>query len=390
MKILIVSYHFFPAITPRAFRSFELAKELSKLDNNVTIVIPKCNFDYKDLELEYNFRIIEVDSGFFIAKNYKKKLSLSSNNFKKEFNKESIARKFFKKIFHAIYMNGYLFEFFWPVYKYLSADKNKYDLAISIGLPISAHLGLALARKANKQLADVFVADYGDPFSYNQNGKANILHRNIEKMILNQFNFISLPVEDAKKAFEKFKVSDKIKIIPQGFDFYNVKISEYKKHKIPHFAYAGMFYENTRNPAVLFDYLCTIEEDFCFVLFTPINDRVNMACIEPYINKLGVKLVVNKLVPREECIFELSKFDFLINQNNLSMIQSPSKLIDYALTQRPIFHFAQNDFNEEDFKLMFNGIFRQKHQRNIIDVDRYNIINVAKEFLKLHDRVVEY
>jgi len=67
MKILIITYYFFPEITPRAFRAFELAKEFSRLGHDVSIIIPSCNFDYKDLELEYNFKIIQIYHGFFIA-----------------------------------------------------------------------------------------------------------------------------------------------------------------------------------------------------------------------------------------------------------------------------------------------------------------------------------
>ena len=41
----------------------------------------------------------------------------------------------------------------------------------------------------------------------------------------------------------------------------------------------------------------------------------------------------------------MSKMDFLINLENLNKEQSPSKLIDYAISKRPIFSFNQNNFN---------------------------------------------
>ncbi len=41
MKILIVSYHFYPKNTPRAFRTHELVKEFCKRGFDVTLILPK-------------------------------------------------------------------------------------------------------------------------------------------------------------------------------------------------------------------------------------------------------------------------------------------------------------------------------------------------------------
>lgn len=381
MKILIITYYFFPEITPRAFRAFELAKEFSRLGHDVSIIIPSCNFNYKDLELEYNVKVIQVNHGFFIAKNKHNKLKLLANSSRKNYIALFI-RKAIKKVFYGIYMSGYSFEYFFQVYKFLSSDKNKYNLALSIGLPMSPHFGLALARKFNEISADTCIADYGDPFSFNQNGTANFFHRAIERFIINQFEYITLPIENAKVAFEKFKVSEKIKIIPQGLDFSKTKISEYKNEKIHRFAYAGIFYKDTREPSILLNYLCEITDDFFFVLYTDIDDLGNMEFINPYINKLGSKLVIKDFVPREECIYELSKFDFLINQDWLNKIQSPSKLIDYTLTKRPVFSFNQNEFDEKRFDKFLSGDYPVDSFPSI-DLSHYDIRIVASKFLSL-------
>jgi hypothetical protein len=58
MKILIVSGYFYPEITPRAFRTTQLAIELSKQNHEVFICIPYSNYDLKEFEIEYNLNII--------------------------------------------------------------------------------------------------------------------------------------------------------------------------------------------------------------------------------------------------------------------------------------------------------------------------------------------
>ena len=56
----------------------------------------------------------------------------------------------------------------------------------------------------------------------------------------------------------------------------------------------------------------------------------------PYVAASNNRIELRKYIPRENLLYELSKMDFLLNINNGTNVQTPSKLIDYALTQRPI------------------------------------------------------
>ena len=67
------------------------------------------------------------------------------------------------------------------------------------------------------------------------------------------------------------------------------------------------------------------------------------------IDILKEKLVINSLITREKCIYELSGMDFVINQNNINAEQKTSKLIDYMITGRPIFEFTQDSFDGNEF-----------------------------------------
>ena len=58
MKILMIAYYFYPDITPRSFRAFELAKEFSRQGHSVTIILPQSEEDYTELCKTYKFKIL--------------------------------------------------------------------------------------------------------------------------------------------------------------------------------------------------------------------------------------------------------------------------------------------------------------------------------------------
>ncbi len=59
-RILIISAAFYPAISPRANRTTELAKEMSRQGHDVTLLIPKQNHDYTLIEKEFNLVVKDI------------------------------------------------------------------------------------------------------------------------------------------------------------------------------------------------------------------------------------------------------------------------------------------------------------------------------------------
>ena len=370
-KILITTYSFYPEITPRSFRVFELAKEFRRRDYEVDIMIPEIDYDFTELSEMYNFNVYKISSGFLFNKNAK------SKNIKKGTINEqkSLIKNILISISKFFYLGGKSFEYAFSLYNQLmKLDRKQYEIVLSVGLPISVHLGTALY--LNRIKPKISIADYGDPFSFNNELESKFHFKFIEKMILNKFDYITVPIREAVKNYTFFKDKKFIKVIPQGFDFSTIKIAEYKKNHILSFGYAGVFYEKIRNPKVLFEYLVKLDFDFRFVIYTDRDKLQNMKLIKPYMDLLGNKLLVKSLIPREECIYNLSKMDFIINQNNLGEEQKPSKLIDYALTKRPVFNFTQNNFIAGDLLLFVN----EKVDFNIENVSMYKIENIVDSF----------
>jgi len=96
---------------------------------------------------------------------------------------------------------------------------------------------------------------------------------------------------------------------------------------------------------------------------------------------LGKKLEVRCYIPRNELLEVLGKMDFLINFEEESKVQKSSKLIDYALVQRPILSMKPFDIDKIVLKEFLIGNYEK--QREIDDIEQYNIKNVASDFIDL-------
>ena len=189
-------------------------------------------------------------------------------------------------------------------------------------------------------------------------------------------DYITVPFIGAKKAYYK-EFFHKIKVIPQGFQFeINQKVNIPKNEKIT-FAYSGTFLKDIRNPTNFFDYLCEVDIDFKFYVYTPYIDL-----IKSYKKKLGNKLIIKKLIPRSELINKLKQMDFLVNIENLNTSsQLPSKLIDYSISRSPILSVNPNQLNKKIINQFLNRNFI--NQLKVKNLENYHISNVAKSFLNL-------
>ena len=266
-----------------------------------------------------------------------------------------------------------------PLSRAIQNIQDSYDLVVSIGLPVEIHLGTALGLRKNKKLQKnaVTIADYGDPFS----GQTIFWgYKLIDYLVLRIFNFLSVPTEKAVSSYRLFKSREKIRVIPQGFNFNEYPIYEYQKNEIPTFAYAGCFYSEIRNPDEYFQYLCSLDQDFFFKLYTIRESRDTSQIIERYQVRLGSKFNVIYNTPRKKLITELSSMDFLINFENSTSNQIPSKLIDYAITNRPICSLSTSVPQTQKLNQFMDGHYQQK---TTVDLTPFEIRNVAHQFLTL-------
>ena len=363
MRIVLIARTIYPHLTPRAFRTTELAKQLAKIGHDVTIYASLGNYDYTTFEKKTNVKVRPIKMHFS---------TLNSDG--------KIRYNIFDKLAFHLFHRSLEYpdiEFVWKVSSLIN-KLDTIDLLITIAYPHPIHWGAALAKKQHPEtFPKKWISDCGDPFMGNGVGKRPPFYfEKVERFWSEQTDFITIPVEEGRKSYFDC-AQDKIHIIPQGFDFSTVKLNEaFRFNEVPHFAYAGSIYPGLRDPSRFLKYLCTLDRSFVFTVYTN-----NKAFYAPYKDKLGDKLFINDYKPREELIYELSSQDFLINIQNPNTVQSPSKLIDYFLSTRPILDIT-SQFNEcENFEAFLEYDYTHRHPN--VNINQYNIENIAKQFLSL-------
>jgi|26BtaG_2_1085354.scaffolds.fasta_scaffold03689_3 glycosyltransferase involved in cell wall biosynthesis len=370
-KIVIVSYATYPGNSPRNMRTNELAKELAKQGHDVTLYVLTGTYDYESYEKDTGVKIKSLGKTYFFK--YDPKTGNKLNIFTR------VASKLVGNIFEFPYI-----ELVRNAYCAIKEQSN-IDLLITIAVPYPLHWGAALLRTLNEDNLKhtVWVADCGDPYMGNDFNKKFFYFEYIEKWFCRKADFISIPIESAKKGYYP-EFLNKVKVIPQGFNFNEtIKAKEYKKNVVPTFIYAGIFYEKLRDPRPFLDYLVTLKKDFKFIVYTK-----TPTFLGDYKEKLGNKLQIYSYIPRDELILEMSKVDFLVNFENPSTKHSPSKLIDYALSGRPILSLNTNvELNTSLISQFLSDNYEQALKLD--NIEQYNIKNVAKEFLCLLNKSKE-
>lgn len=362
-KILIVSDGFYPENSPRSHRATELAREFSRQGHLVKVITRNRGFDYSRLSVEWKLDIEQLASLRWPT--------LQSSRIRH--------LRTLKRIINRLLLILFEYPGIEIMFRVRNAlrKENGYDLLITSAVPHPVHWGTASIRKDGHRIAQTWIADCGDPFMgcSTDTFKKLFYFSFIEKWWSRKADFITIPIENAKNAYYP-DFHDKIKVIPQGFRFAEIKKVDKPMHNpVSTFAYAGSFIQNIRDPRTFLNYLITISGQFKFVVYTMQNEL-----LIPYKEILKEKLEIRDYIPREELLKELEKMDFLINFDNNTSVQQPSKLIDYVLVNRPILNIKKN-LNIHQIESFLNGDYTSKLE--IDNLEQYNIINVAKQFLKL-------
>jgi hypothetical protein len=102
--------------------------------------------------------------------------------------------------------------------------------------------------------------------------------------------------------------------------------------------------------------------------------------LAPYKETLNDRLELLGTIQREELLLILADMDFLINLDNNKSEHLPSKLIDYALTKRPVLNIRK----DSDFSMVNNFLGGDySGQMDLENLEKYDIKTVAGQFLAL-------
>ena len=361
MKILIIGQWIFPLNTPRANRTWELAKGFAKDGHDVTVYALLGDRDYSEEERTYNLKIRNLgvsNFGLIDSQNYSKRTFLN----------RAIGRLVGQhNAFPGI-------EFYRMIKKCFKAEKDV-DLLISIAHPHVIHW--AVEKYFDLLSPKCWIADCGDPFMGNAFYPPHRMYKKFEMAWCRRVDFITVPIDDARKGYYP-EFSDKIRVIPQGFDNSKIKVAKYNPNKIPTFVFAGVTYPELRDPTRFLQYLYEQKIQCKFIVYS------RSEIFKLYAGKLQGVLYVNDYVPREELIYEMSKSDFLVNISNGTGVQSPSKLIDYKLSNRPILTISSS-FESPEIENFHNFINGNYSADTVVEnVERFNINNIVRQYMSLY------
>lgn len=367
-RILIASSAFFPENSPRSFRATELALEFSRQGHYVRVITldrEKVTIDFcqaHNIDCRYIsrrvFREIEVKTtgvGGFLSRAIRRVLML-------------------------------LFEYpdielMWKYARILRKEAG-FDLLVSCAVPYPVHWGVAWARTKRREIAKVWVADCGDPYMGNEidSFKKPFYFKYAEKWFCRIADFITIPVEAARSAYYP-EFHNKIEVIPQGLNFNELTrgLPSYEANRVPTFAYAGSFIAGRRDPRTFLEYLLGLKAEFRFHVFTNMESM-----IADYVARSEERIVVSPYIPRPQLIRRLSAMDFLVNFENSTTTQAPSKLIDYHLAGRPILSVASTGVAEETIREFLSGDYSGQLKMN--GYDAFRIDHVAAAFLALSEK----
>jgi len=379
MKIVIIAKTIHPASLARATRASELAKEFARQGHEVTLYAELGKYAYSAYEKEHNLKVKNIG-----------RLLFSIFNSDGVINKTTLAsppRIILSKLLGKVLNRPFEFpdiELMFRIPRIVKAERDA-DLLISVAVPYPIHWGCALARSlSRKALPKIWIADCGDPYMGNRVAAKRpfFYFKYIEKWFCREADCLTVPIEGAVEGYYP-EFRDKIAVIPQGVRFQEINEKTGSlKNAIPTFAYAGNFYKGFRDPSAFLEYLSTVDSHFKIIFF--VNSDEFLA---PYVEKLGNKIEIRGLIPREQLLETLGQMDFVLNFENGTSVQSPSKLIDYAVVGKPILTIQRGALPVNIINEFLRGDYRNQYR--IDNPDQYRIENVANRFLSLYDHCLE-
>ena len=373
MKIHIICGLFYPELHPRAFRATELALEFVRRGHQVTVSLNKTldGFDYESYIKQSGVKInrMGIQHGGLNEAAVVTKIQ----------NRSVLYRKFYEV---TAYLTGRsIFIRSRKIAGKMCVDSDV-DMIIAISTPFICILGTSYyLRKHHFKDSCVMIADSGDPFYYSKQNNLAPWFKVVERNAYKQFDYLTIPVETAMPGYNRLIPESKIRIIPQGFNMNSLRLFKGEHQKPVKFAYSGVFYMDIRNPEFLFAFLDKQTSDYEFHWFMRYEDPAFTNMLEKYPN-LKAKTIKRVALGRDELLYELSRMDFLLNLENTSNTQLPSKLIDYGMVERPVFSCNKENFSEQKMLDYLNGNY---HDSMVIDIEKYKIENVAQQFLDLYE-----
>ena len=368
-RLLIISYSYAPAVTPRALRWHVVAKELRARGHQVDVLTAGPDTTTTQLDGITVYTVPERGFGAFVRRFFHRATHTVTTT--------DVATaapagaqgnggllKFAFRLVRAVHKRTWQ-KLYWPdsthawirpaTQKALSLiAAQQYDRLISVSLPFSAHV--VAAQVKNSQPGLFWLMDMGDPFSLEHAMPLNHQHlwqaKNFatEQRYLQQAAAISVTTDLTKKAYsDAFGafVGDKVRVIPPLYTArQQPRPTPFTTGNKLRLVYTGSLHKAIRRPNELLAL-------FAKLLDTQLSKRLELHIVGPENDASSDFLPYQRLeqsgklyrhgpVPHQQAQAFQQHADVLVNIGNATPYQLPSKVVDYLASGKPILNLAQH------------------------------------------------
>lgn len=340
MKILIITPYYFPLENPRAYRWKKLADFFMKEGHHVTVLTA-------DDHLKSSSTIREkiIRTGYSTPD---KKWTTSTDA-----DRKIKGGQWLKRIMKTAMWPDESMYWIKPALSTSKKllDKETFDWVISVSHPFTSHI---IASKLLSKYSFRWMVDIGDPFYHHERAPRNndLLWRRrnrlVEKSVLQNCNAISVTNHALKDIYLKdYDISTPLIVAPPIMTLKqndDCDLSKSKDHI--HIGYFGTFYDGIRPVEEIQKGWKNLRSNVPIHLhfFGAIKDNHKKA-----IRRLDLsvdQLSFHGNIPRSQLIATMKSMDYLMNVENLTTHQLPSKWADYLSSEIAILNIGKNRLHE--------------------------------------------
>jgi len=399
MKILIISYSFYPQLNPRAFRWTSIARYWKEKGYDVTVVTNVNDAD-SDSDEDNDYRIVRVPENHFgrLRRKFSNKQNSQRNVIGNQYSYRSALNPI-KKLLKVIYQYT-VKNCQWPDYAWswigpskravlqLIRSNGEFDTVISVSHPFSSHI---IAKSLKKHYPDtIWIMDNGDPFCFNGVNPNNIslysgLNKKIEYQCIEESDGFAVTTEETKEEYIRLfpRLQDKVFVIPpllnpelEKFKEENKLLNESTRNFI-RLVFVGTLYSDIRNPKNLLQILDQVSRKLTKKIEVDFYGNIND--FDPNTLDINnIKVSFFDSVSRQSAYQNMLEADGLLNIGNDTSYQLPSKLIEYAFLEKPILNISSIT-NDSSARFLKNHT--QSKTINFADEDHSKALSDLENFL---------
>lgn len=351
MKILLITYTFYPDLTPRAFRWGAIVAQMAQWGHEVHVL---CAAPSDGAEEAPGVTVHRVPDSLLARLKLREGASAagaarSGGPVGWRAATRARMRSWIRPLWQRLYWPDYAIGWVLPGLRKASVlyAEYRYDWVVSSSHPFTGHL---VAWRLTKRFPEVkWLVDISDPYSQMSNPAPynrklyQGLSRWVEAVVLRRAQVVSVTTESTAHHYaEAFPgIAGKVQVIPPLLSLPHAPARSFRSSETLRLVYVGTLYRTIRNPGGVLrclDELALRHPDIQFELhfYGAVNDCVPELAVLP--QRLKEVVYVHGLVSRARVLQAMVDADVLVNIGNASQTQLASKVIEYMAMGRPIWN----------------------------------------------------